>query len=306
MDTVGSVIVGKESTLAQVMMGFLADGHILIEDYPGLAKTMMAHSFAQVMDIQFTRIQFTPDLLPSDITGSNIYNQKESQFEFFSGPVFSNLVLADEINRATPKTQSALLEAMQERQVTVEGKRLTLEDPFIVIATQNPIEFEGTYPLPEAQLDRFILKMSIGYPSPEDELEILMRRQEWKSDRVELSKVIDGKAILDMQKTVEAIYVGKDVGQYIVDIARATRKDPKVQVGASPRGMLALFKLSRAAAALEGRNFVTPEDVKAVALIALSHRVILKPEYWVRGVTETSIIEDILESVPTPKAEVKE
>ncbi|MGQ9629954.1 MAG: AAA family ATPase [bacterium] len=302
--TVGRAIVGKDKVLSQVLMGILADGHILIEDYPGLAKTMMAQSFAQVMDIRFTRIQFTPDLLPGDITGSYIYNQRESRFEFRPGPIFSNLVLADEINRATPKTQSALLEAMQERQVTVEGERFPLSPPFIVIATQNPIEFEGTYPLPEAQLDRFIMRMSIGYPTEEDELEILMRRQRRRSDVVELPKVIDGAKLIEMQRAVEEIYVGEDMGRYIVEIARETRRDPKVQVGASPRGMLALFKLSRTAAALERRDFVTPEDVKSVARIALSHRIILKPEFWVRGVTESSVIEDILNRVPTPKAEV--
>ena len=295
------VIVGKDHVLKQMLMGILTDGHILIEDYPGLAKTLMAHSFSQVMDIQFSRIQFTPDLLPADITGSNIFNQKTTQFEFLRGPLFANLVLADEINRATPKTQSALLEAMQEKQITVEGKRFPLAPPFIVIATQNPIEFEGTYPLPEAQLDRFIMKIGIGYPSLAEEMEILDKRRERKSDVSVLRSVVDGQILAEMQKCLEEIYVGPEVGRYMVELVQATRGNYQVQVGASPRGSLALFKLSRANAALEGRDFVTPEDVKAVCPIALSHRIILKPEFWVRGIKEMGVIDEILDKVPTPK-----
>jgi MoxR-like ATPase len=299
--SLGQVIVGKDHVLQQMLMGILTDGHILIEDYPGLAKTLMAHSFAQVMDIQFSRIQFTPDLLPGDITGSNIFNQKTAQFEFLRGPLFANLVLADEINRATPKTQSALLEAMQEQQITVEGKRFLLAPPFIVIATQNPIEFEGTYPLPEAQLDRFIMKIGIGYPSLAQEIEILDKRRERKSDVAVLRSVVDGPTLSEMQKCLEEIYVGPEVGRYMVELVQATRGNYQVQVGASPRGSLALFKLSRANAALGGRDFVTPEDVKAVCRIALSHRIILKPEFWVRGIKETGVIDEILDKVPTPK-----
>jgi MoxR-like ATPase len=301
IQTLRQVIVGKDHVLKQMLMGILTDGHILIEDYPGLAKTLMAHSFAQVMDIQFSRIQFTPDLLPADITGSNIFNQKTTQFEFLRGPLFANLVLADEINRATPKTQSALLEAMQEKQITVEGKRFPLEPPFIVIATQNPIEFEGTYPLPEAQLDRFIMKIGIGYPSPAEEMEILDKRRERKSDVSVLRSVVDGSTLGEMQKCLEEIYVGPEVGRYMVELVQATRSNYQVQVGASPRGSLSLFKLSRANAALEGRDFVTPEDVKDVCPIALPHRIILKPEFWVRGIKETGVIDEILDKVPTPK-----
>ncbi len=298
----GRVIVGKDHVLKRILMGILTDGHILIEDYPGLAKTLMAHSFAQIMDIHFSRIQFTPDLLPGDITGSNIFNQKSSQFEFRKGPLFANLILADEINRATPKTQSALLEAMQEQQITVEGKRFPLDPPFIVIATQNPIEFEGTYPLPEAQLDRFIMKIDIGYPSPDEELEILIKRRDRKSDNEDLPALVNSSELLDMQRSLENIYVGPEIGKYMVDLVHETRKDFHVQVGASPRGSLALFKLSRANASLSGRDFVTPEDVKEIAGIALAHRIILKPEFWVRGIKETAIVKEITERVPTPKA----
>jgi len=301
IDALGQVIVGKNDVLRQILMGILTDGHVLIEDYPGLAKTLMAESFSQIMDIRFSRIQFTPDLLPGDITGSNIYNQQTSRFEFREGPLFSNLVLADEINRATPKTQSALLEAMQEKQITVEGKRYGLQPPFIVIATQNPIEFEGTYPLPEAQLDRFIMKISIGYPSLEQELEILVKRRERKSDVVKLGPVVDSAILQQMQRTLEEIYVGPEVSRYMVDLVQSTRKNYQVQVGASPRGSLALLKLSRARAALERRDFVTPEDPKAVASMALCHRIILKPEFWVRGIKEAAVIEEILGSVPTPE-----
>lgn len=302
VESLGEVIVGKDQALRQILMGILTDGHVLIEDYPGLAKTLMASSYAQIMDIRFSRIQFTPDLLPGDITGGNIYNQKSAQFEFRRGPLFANLVLADEINRATPKTQSALLEAMQEKQITVEGKRFPLEAPFIVIATQNPIEFEGTYPLPEAQLDRFILKMGIGYPNTDEELEILAKRRERRQDAAELPAAIDASTLREMQECLEDVYVGPEVGRYMVEIVQSTRDNYQIQVGASPRGSLALLKLSRARAALESRDFVTPEDVKAVTLIALSHRLILKPEFWVRGIKETAVIEEILENVPTPQA----
>ena len=305
IDTVGQVIVGKEAVLKQVLMGILSDGHILIQDNPGLAKTLIAHSFAEVLDISYSRIQFTPDLLPGEITGGYIYNQRETQFEFRRGPLFANLLLGDEINRATPKTQSALLEAMQERQVTVEGTRFPLDPPFIVIATQNPVEFEGTYPLPEAQLDRFIMRTSVGYPDADQELEILLRRQHRKQDTVQLAPVASHQELLDMQRALEEVHVSEAVARYSVDLARATREDTRTEVGASPRGVFAVFKLARAAAVLDGRDFVTPEDVKSVAHIALAHRLLLQPEYWVRGVSDVSVVEDALNSVPTPQADYR-
>ena len=305
IDAVRQVIVGKDAVLRQVLMGVLADGHILIQDNPGLAKTLIAHSFAEVLDIAFSRIQFTPDLLPGEITGGYIYNQREAQFEFRRGPLFANLLLGDEINRATPKTQSALLEAMQERQVTVEGARFPLDPPFIVIATQNPVEFEGTYPLPEAQLDRFIMRTSVGYPDPDQELEILLRRQARKQDTVALEPVVSHAELLEMQRALEEVHVSEAIAKYTVDLARATREDNRIEVGASPRGVFALFKLARAAAVLDDRDFVTPEDVKNVAVIALAHRLLLQPEYWVRGVSDVSVVEDALNSVPTPQADYR-
>lgn len=305
IDSVRQVIVGKDAVLKQILMGILADGHVLIQDNPGLAKTLIAHSFAEVLDIEFSRIQFTPDLLPGEITGGYVYNQREAQFEFRRGPLFANLLLGDEINRATPKTQSALLEAMQERQVTVEGSRFPLAPPFIVIATQNPVEFEGTYPLPEAQLDRFIMRTSVGYPDPDQELEILLRRQERKQDNVTLERVVSHQELLEMQRALEEVHVSEAIARYIVDLARATRADGRIQVGASPRGVFALFKLARAAAVLDERDFVTPEDVKGVAAIALAHRLLLQPEHWVRGVSDVSVVEDALAAVPTPQADYR-
>ena len=305
IDAVRQVIVGKDAVLSQVLMGILADGHILIQDNPGLAKTLIANSFAEVLDIAFSRIQFTPDLLPGEITGGYIYNQREAQFEFRRGPLFANLLLGDEINRATPKTQSALLEAMQERQVTVEGNRFPLDPPFLVIATQNPVEFEGTYPLPEAQLDRFIMRISVGYPDPDQELEILLRRQARKQDTVALEPVVSHQELLEMQRALEEVHVSEEIAKYAVDLARATREDNRIEVGASPRGVFALFKLARAAAVLDERDFVTPEDVKNVAVIALAHRLLLQPEYWVRGVSDVSVVEDVLKSVPTPQTEYR-
>ena len=305
IDAVRQVIVGKDAVLRQILMGILADGHILIQDNPGLAKTLIAHSFADVLDIEFRRIQFTPDLLPGEITGGYVYNQREAQFEFRRGPLFANLLLGDEINRATPKTQSALLESMQERQVTVEGARFPLAPPFIVIATQNPVEFEGTYPLPEAQLDRFIMRTSVGYPDPDQELEILLRRQERKQDTVALEPVVSHAELLEMQRALEEVHVSEAIARYIVDLARATRADGRIQVGASPRGVFALFKLARAAAVLDERDFATPEDVKSVAAIALAHRLLLQPEHWVRGVSDVSVVEDALATVPTPQADYR-
>ncbi|MDQ3874940.1 MAG: MoxR family ATPase, partial [Actinomycetota bacterium] len=284
-------------------IGFLADGHVLLEDYPGLAKTLIARSFAQVTDLRFTRIQFTPDLMPSDVTGSSVYNQRTGDFEFRAGPIFTNLLLGDEINRAPPKTQAALLEAMQERQVTIEGRTTTIEPPFLVIATQNPIEYEGTYPLPEAQLDRFLLRAGVGYPSRDHEREVLERRVERSSDAVAVDRVLDRPTLLAMQNAIEHVYVAESVGYYMVDVVAATRASSRTLVGASPRGSLALLKLSRCRAALDGRDFVTPEDVKAVAVPALAHRLMLRPELWVQRIRPEEVVQQALETVPTPPAE---
>ncbi len=297
---VEKVIVGKRDALNLLLVGVLANGHVLIEDFPGLAKTLIARSLAQVMGLEFRRIQFTPDLLPSDITGSSLYDQRSAEFSFQPGPVFTNLLLGDEINRTPPKTQAALLEAMQERQVTVDGVTRPLTPPFIVIATQNPIEYEGTYPLPEAQLDRFLLRIGVGYPSLEQEAEILRRRVERRSDSVTLEKVVDRATLLDLQRAVEDVHVEPTLTTYIVDLVAATRARHDVQVGSSPRGSLAVLAASRARACLLGRDFVVPEDVKAVAVAALGHRLSLRPELWVRGVRGDDVIRACLESVPAP------
>ena len=301
IEEVKKVIVGKDEVLRQVLYTILAGGHILFEDNPGLAKTLIVRSFAQTLGCDFKRVQFTPDLLPSDITGAYIYNRRTGDFEFLKGPVFTNILLADEINRSPPKTQAALLEAMQEKQVTVEGETYKLEEPFVVIATQNPIEYEGTYPLPEAQLDRFLVKLKVGYPSKEDEIEILRRRILWKRDEIPLNRVVTKEDILEMRKKVENVFVDNDVMDYMVRIARATRTHTQVEVGASPRGTIALLKLSRARALVYGRDYVVPDDVKSVTRIALVHRMILKPEPWIRGVRPEDVLEDILKKVPVPK-----
>jgi len=303
LDEVEKAVVGKRAALELLLLGLLADGHVLLEDYPGLAKTLMARSFAQVCSMEFSRIQFTPDLMPSDVTGSSVYNQRDADFQFRPGPIFANLLLADEINRAPPKTQAALLEAMQERQVTTEGTTRRLRPPFLVLATQNPIEYEGTYPLPEAQLDRFLLRMTVGYPQREDEWRVLADRAERRTDEVLLEPVIDGVTLLELQRACEEVHVSEAVGLYMVDVVAATRTAPSVQVGASPRGSLALLKLSRCRAALDGRDYVTPDDVKAVAVPALAHRLTLRPELWVQRVSADEIVRERLETVPTPVAE---
>jgi MoxR-like ATPase len=303
MDEVEKAVVGKREALELLLLGVLADGHVLIEDYPGLAKTLMARSFARATSLDFSRIQFTPDLMPSDVTGSSIFNQRDADFEFRPGPIFANLLLADEINRAPPKTQAALLEAMQERQVTTEGETRRLGPPFLVLATQNPIEYEGTYPLPEAQLDRFLLRMSVGYPSREDEWQVLAGRAERGRDEVEITDVVDRETLLEMQAACEEVYVSEPVGLYMVDIAAATRNAQSIQVGASPRGSLALMKLSRCRAALDGRDYVTPDDVKSVAVPALAHRLTLRPELWVQRVSAEDVVQERLDTVPTPAAE---
>jgi MoxR-like ATPase len=303
LDEVERAVVGKRGALELVLLGILADGHVLIEDFPGLAKTLMARAFAQVTSIGFTRVQFTPDLMPSDVTGASIYNQREADFEFRPGPIFTNLLLADEINRAPPKTQAALLEAMQERQVTIEGTTHPLAPPFLVLATQNPIEYEGTYPLPEAQLDRFLLRIGVGYPEREHEWDVLARRLERGSDEVELASVVGREELLEMQQAIEQVHVARSVGLYMVDLVGATRTASGVQVGASPRGSLALLKLSRCRAALDGRTYVTPDDVKAVAVPALAHRLSLRPELWVQRLRPDDIVLELLDRVPTPAPE---
>jgi len=304
MDEIERVVIGKRPVLELVLMALLSDGHVLIEDLPGLAKTLMARSFASVISLRFARIQFTPDLMPSDVTGAAIYDQRSGEFVFRPGPIFANLLLGDEINRAPAKTQSALLEAMQERQVTVEGTTRLLERPFLVIATQNPIEAEGTYPLPEAQLDRFMVRISIGHPERDHEIEMLERRAARGSDDLELRVVLDRATLRWMQAVTEAVYVSPSISAYIVDLVAATRSSQLVQVGASPRGSLALLKLSRSRATMAGRDFVVPEDVKAVAIPALAHRIMLKPEVWVQRIQTADVVRRALESVPTPKADV--
>ena len=303
LDEVERAVVGKRDRLQLVLAGLLADGHVLLEDVPGLAKTLTARSFAEVTGLRFARVQFTPDLLPSDVTGSSIWNQRDAEFAFRAGPIFTNILLADEINRAPPKTQAALLEAMQERQVSTDGETRVLEPPFLVLATQNPIEYEGTYPLPEAQLDRFLLRTGFGYPTADAEWEMLERRLERGVDEVELRSVVDRETLLAMQRAVEGVHVDESVGRYVVDLVAATRESPSVSVGSSPRGSLALVKLSRCRAALDGRDFVTPDDVKSVAVPALAHRLVLRPELWVQRRSGEDVVREILDQVPTPATE---
>ncbi len=299
---VGKVIVGKPEVLEKVMVALLTDGaHVLFEDMPGLGKSVMCEAFAQASGCGFSRIQFTPDLLPGDITGSSVFNQKDNQFEFHPGPIFTNILLADEINRASPKTQSALLEAMAEKQVSVEGATHRLAKPFSVFATQNPVEQEGTYPLPEAQMDRFSMKLSMGYPSLDDEEEILRRRVDRGQDEHDVQKISGAKAVAGMQRAVEQIHVDRDMFRYISRIVDETRRHPQLKAGASPRGSLAMLKLSRANAAMQGRAYVRPDDVKEFSGPVLAHRVILDPEAKLNDVSATDVIESIVEETPVPK-----
>jgi MoxR-like ATPase len=300
LDEVERAIVGKRSLLQQIMAGVLAGGHILLEDFPGLAKTLIANCFSVALGLSFKRIQFTPDLLPGDVTGGYVFDRAQSRFEMRKGPIFANTILADEINRASPKTQSALLEAMQEYQVTIEGETIKLPQPFIVIATQNPIEYEGTFPLPEAQLDRFLMKLGVGYPSPEEEQEILRRRQQRKRDEFDMEQVTDAQTLLAMREAVEGVYVDPDIERYIVDIVGQTRQDRRVAVGASPRGSLGLLKLARAHAALAGRDYVLPDDVKHFAGPVLVHRLILKPDFWMVERAAADVVEAVVGAVPVP------
>ena len=300
LDELERAILGKREALELILFSLLADGHVLIEDLPGVGKTLVARSFAQVCSMGFGRVQFTPDLMPGDVTGGSIYDQRSASFTFIPGPVFTNILLADEINRAPAKTQAALLEAMEERQVTLEGETRQLAPPFLVFATQNPIEYEGTYPLPEAQLDRFLVRISLGYPDAADESELLVARARRRRERVELDSVCDRQTLLDLQAAVEEVHLSEAVAEYAVSIVRATRESPQLAVGASPRGSLALMKLARARASLHGRDFVKPDDVKYVAVPALAHRLTLSPELWVQRTDPAEIVRSIVASVPVP------
>ena len=300
MGEVAKVIIGKNENLRRVTVGILSNGNMLLEDFPGLAKTLLANTFAQALGCKFKRVQFTPDLLPSDIMGTYMYDQKTGEFKLRAGPLFTNILLADEINRAPPKTQAALLEAMEEKQVTIEGITHKLPAPFVVIATQNPIEQEGTYPLPEAQMDRFLMKMSMGYPDRAEEKAILARRKLRGKDSHDVEQITSPKKVVAMQKALETVHVDPAILSYIIEIVQRTREDHRVVNGASPRASQALFKSGRAAAAIDGRDFVIPDDIKGIALQIISHRINMKPEAKIRGITGMHIVRKILSEVPVP------
>ena len=303
LEEVERAVVGKRDALVLVLAGILAGGHVLIEDLPGLGKTLAARSFARTLGLRFTRAQFTPDLLPADLTGSFVYDQRSAEFAFRPGPLFTGLLLADEINRTPPKTQAALLEAMQERQVTVEGETFPLEAPFHVVATANPVEYEGTYPLPEAQLDRFLLRVAFGYPTRDQEWQVLQRRLDRQREEVRLDAVTDATGVLGMQRAIETVTVEDSVSRYCVQLAAATRDHPQVLMGSSPRGALALMLTSRAYAVIAGRDYVLPDDVKKVAPSVLAHRVSVRPELWMSDVSGTSVVRGVLAEVPVPGAQ---
>lgn len=300
IEEVERAVVGKHDLLVMVMASTLAGGHVLLEDFPGLGKTLIARSFATALGLDFKRIQFTPDLLPGDITGGYVFNRNKNEIELRKGPVFTNVLLADEINRASPKTQSALLEAMQEGQVSLEGETLPLTDPFIVLATQNPIEYEGTFPLPEAQLDRFMIKVTVGYPSVAEEREILSRRRERRHNEVSLKQITTAEQILEMRAVVETVHVHADLENYIAQLVHATRVDRRVAVGASPRASLAFLKLGRAFAALEGRDFILPDDIKRFAMPVLGHRLLLQPEHWMSQRVRGDVLREVLDKTVVP------
>ena len=302
LDEVGRAVVGKRDALTLVLSSILAGGHVLIEDFPGLGKTLAARSFAQTLGLDFARAQFTPDLLPADLTGSFMYDQRTSEFEFRPGPLFTGLLLADEINRTPPKTQAALLEAMQERQVTVEGETFPLHAPFHVLATANPVEYEGTYPLPEAQLDRFLMRVSFGYPGRDEEWEVLRRRLERHREEQQLDAVTDRDGLLGMQAAIETVTVEESVGRYCVELAKETRSHPHILMGSSPRGALALMLTARSYAVIQGRDYVIPEDVKVVAPAVLAHRITVKPELWMSDVSGASVTRGVLAQVAVPSA----
>ncbi|ASI99681.1 AAA family ATPase [Thermococcus celer] len=305
INAISRVYIGNETVVRKTLAAALVNGNVLFEDYPGLGKTLLAKAFGKTLGLNYTRVQFTPDLLPADILGTKVWRQNIGTFELIKGPIFTHVLLADEINRAPPKTQSALLEAMEERQVTIEGETFTLEKPFFVIATQNPIEFEGTYPLPEAQLDRFLLRLSVGYPrSLEDEVAILEARLSWGKDdpTVDLEPVIDRETFMEMQEFVErGIFISGDLLRYIAELVRNARSDERVEAGPSPRGGIALMKVAKANALLEGRDFVLPDDVKVYAVDALAHRIVIKPEYAFEGVSGVDVVREALTKTPVPK-----
>jgi MoxR-like ATPase len=303
-DNVEKVIVGKHEAVQLTVIALLCEGHLLIEDVPGTGKTMLAKSVARSLGCDFRRIQFTPDMLPSDVTGVSVFNQKTREFEFRPGPVMAQIVLTDEINRATPKTQSALLEAMEERQITVDGVTYPMEKPFLVLATQNPIEYEGTFPLPEAQLDRFMMRISLGYPSTEDEITVLDRQQH-SHPVTRLEQVVGAEELLEAQRRIRDVYIDDLVKEYIVKLVKATRKHPDVYLGASPRGSLALYKTGQARAAITRRDYVIPDDVKALAMVTLAHRLIISPSARIKNVDPHSVIQEILDSIPVPGARVR-
>ncbi|MCY3833188.1 MAG: MoxR family ATPase [Chloroflexi bacterium] len=303
-NSVGQVILGKNNEIRLTILGMLCRGHILLEDIPGVGKTMMAKSLARAVGCTFNRIQFTPDMLPSDITGVSIFNPKTREFEFRPGPIMAQIVLADEINRATPKTQSALLEAMEEGQMTVDGVTYRLSNPFLIMATQNPIEYEGTFPLPEAQLDRFLMRIQMGYPQPQDELRILASQQ-YQHPIQNLQQVVTLKELLAAQQLIKDIYVAKEVQQYVINLITASRRHADVYLGSSPRGSLALFRMSQARAAMSGRDFVIPDDVKALAEVTLAHRIIVGPAARLKNITSRAVVQDILQSTPVPGASVR-
>ena len=301
LDELEKAVVGRRRTLELVLIGILAGGHVLLEDLPGLGKTLIARSFARVLGLDFARIQFTPDLLPSDVVGASLYDQRTGEMVFRAGPVFTQLLLADEINRTPPKTQAALLEAMGERQVSVDGETRVLPAPFIVLATDNPIEYEGTYELPEAQLDRFLMRLRLGYLSTGDETDMLRRRVARATENVTLSAVVTAAGVLEMRESLERVEISEDLLDYVVAIIEATRRDQQMQVGASPRGGLALVQLARGQALLNQRDYVVPDDIKAVAVPALAHRITLRPELWVRRVSADDVVARLLAAVPTPR-----
>ncbi|MCB9422916.1 MAG: MoxR family ATPase [Ardenticatenaceae bacterium] len=304
VENVERVIVGKRQSVQLTVLGLLCQGHILIEDVPGVGKTVLAKSLAKSVGCKFQRIQFTPDMLPSDVTGISVFNQKTREFEFRPGPIHAQIVLVDEINRATPKTQSALLESMEERQVTVDGVTHELETPFMVLATQNPIEYEGTFPLPEAQLDRFMLRIRLGYPSKEEEVDVLDRQRQTHPIN-NLEQVVSVEELLTAQEAIKEIYIDEHVKHYIVEIVRQTREHPDVYLGSSSRGALAIYRLGQARAAIFGRDFVLPDDVKALAKVALGHRIIVGPAARIKDIEPDAIVQEILDRVAVPGAQVK-
>ncbi|MGB7342396.1 MAG: MoxR family ATPase [Phototrophicaceae bacterium] len=299
--SVGQVIIGKRNEIRLAVLGLLCRGHILIEDIPGVGKTMMARALSKAIGCHFSRIQFTPDMLPSDVTGVSIYNQQTNEFEFRPGPIMAQIVLADEINRATPKTQSALLEAMEEKQITVEGVTHIMDDPFMILATQNPIEYEGTFPLPEAQLDRFLMRIQMGYPTPDEELTILSSQQ-YKHPIGNLQQVVSVEELIAAQEAVKQVYVAEEVKQYIIHLVTSSRRHSDVYLGSSPRGSLALFRTAQARAAMAGRDYVIPDDVKALAEVTLAHRIIVGPSARIKDITSRTIVQDILVATPVPGA----